>query len=171
MPLSEATLIRLHTEYALMAFRFAWSVTREEALAQDVVQELFLRLARGTLRVDGARSERSLIFRMVRNLALDLLRRGRVREDAASRWAAELPEWFEPVAGGEEEQTQRALTEILCLLPEEQRSVIHLHVWEDLSFREIGELLEAPTQTVASRYRYGLAKLREALQHLETVLL
>ncbi|MEQ1748554.1 MAG: sigma factor-like helix-turn-helix DNA-binding protein [Prosthecobacter sp.] len=45
-------------------------------------------------------------------------------------------------------------------MSEEQRTVIHLHLWEEMSFREIGELLAAPTQTIASRYRYGLEKLR-----------
>ena len=45
-------------------------------------------------------------------------------------------------------------------MPEEQRSVVHLHVWEDMTFREIGELLGLPTQTIASRYRYALDKLR-----------
>src|SRR5580704_6369031 len=98
MPPSEATLIRLHAAYALMAFRFAWSVTRDEALAQDVVQELFLKLARGVFKMEEARSERAMIFRVTRNLALDVLRRGRVRADLADRWAAEMPEWFEPAA-------------------------------------------------------------------------
>jgi DNA-directed RNA polymerase specialized sigma24 family protein len=39
-------------------------------------------------------------------------------------------------------------------LPDEQHSVVHLHVWEEMTFREIGELLSQPTQTIASRYRY-----------------
>ena len=37
---------------------------------------------------------------------------------------------------------------------------MQLHVWEDMTFREIGELLGQLTQTIASRYRYALEKLR-----------
>jgi RNA polymerase sigma-70 factor (ECF subfamily) len=38
--------------------------------------------------------------------------------------------------------------------------VVHLHVWEEMTFREIGEMLGHSTQTIASRYRYALDKLR-----------
>jgi RNA polymerase sigma-70 factor (ECF subfamily) len=154
MPPSEATLSRLHAEHALSVYRFAWSVTKDEMMARDVVQELFLKLARDVDAVAKARSERAVIFTMVRNLALDALRRRAREEKALQTWGQELPGWFEPAADHE------TLTAALAELPEEQRSVVHLHVWEDMAFREIGELLGQPTQTIASRYRYALEKLR-----------
>ncbi len=153
MPPTEATLTRLHAEHALNAYRFAWSVTKDEMMARDVVQELFLKLARDADAITKARSERAVIFTMVRNLALDALRRRAREEKALEAWEQE-PTWFEPAADHE------ALTAALAMLPEEQRSVVHLHVWEEMSFREIGELLALPTQTIASRYRYALEKLR-----------
>jgi RNA polymerase sigma-70 factor (ECF subfamily) len=158
MPPTEATLTRLHADYAVSAYRFAWSVTKDESLAQEVVQELFLKLARDAAVISHAQSERAIIFTLTRNLALDALRRRSTREDALQRFADESPGWFLPAADTEETRDQ--ITTALAALPEEQRSVIHLHVWEELSFREIGELLGLPTQTVASRYRYGLEKLR-----------
>lgn len=151
-------------------YRFAWSVTKDEALAQEVVQELFLKLARDGSLVDGAQSERAVIFTLTRNLALDALRRHARQAKAMERLAHELPEWFLPASDGNAEETRLLLTATLAELPEDQRSVIHLHVWEELSFREIGELLGAPTQTIASRYRYGLEKLRAALLKLEPTL-
>lgn len=63
-------------------------------------------------------------------------------------WGQELPGWFEPTADHETLITAQAE------LPEEQRSVVHLHMWEEMTFREIGELLGQSTQTIASRYRY-----------------
>lgn len=158
MPPTEATLARLHADYAVSAYRFAWSVTKDESLAQEVVQELFLKLARDSGLITTAQSERAMIFTLTRNLALDALRRRSTRETAMERFANESPAWFLPCADAEETRTQ--ITAALAALPENQRTVIHLHVWEDLSFREIGELLGLPTQTVASRYRYGLEKLR-----------
>jgi RNA polymerase sigma-70 factor (ECF subfamily) len=119
-----------------------------------VVQELFLKLARDVDAVAKARSERAVIFTIVRNLALDALRRRAREEKALSHWEEQTPTWFEPAADHE------TLIAALAELPEEQRSVVHLHVWEDMAFREIGELLGQPTQTIASRYRYALEKLR-----------
>ncbi|HEY1049384.1 MAG TPA: RNA polymerase sigma factor [Prosthecobacter sp.] len=166
MPPSEATLIRLHAEHATGVFRFAWSVTKDESLAQEVVQDLFLKLARDGSLIADAQSERAVIFTLTRNLALDALRRHARQVKAMQRLADELPEWFLPASHGNVDES-RLITSTLAELPEEQRSVIHLHVWEELSFREIGELLGAPTQTIASRYRYGLEKLRSALLKLE----
>ena len=160
MPPAEATLTRLHSDYALSAYRFAWSVTKDESLAQEVVQELFLKLARDAGLITTALSERAVIFTLTRNLAFDALRRRSTRQAALQRFEQEFPGWFLPAADAEAEEVRAQITAALSTLPEEQRSVIHLHVWEELSFREIGELLGLPTQTVASRYRYGLEKLR-----------
>lgn len=155
MPPSEATLSRLHADHAVSVYRFAWSVTKDESLAQEVVQELFLKLARDAEAITTAHSERAMLFTMARNLALDALRQRQRQEKALEAWEqAQPPDWFEPAADHE------ALIATLAALPEEQRSVVHLHVWEDMTFREIGELLGLPTQTIASRYRYALDKLR-----------
>ena len=51
-------------------------------------------------------------------------------------------------------------------LPAEQRAVVHLKLWEGLTFEQIAELLDLPLNTAASRYRYGLDKLRQRLRPL-----
>jgi RNA polymerase sigma-70 factor (ECF subfamily) len=51
------------------------------------------------------------------------------------------------------------------LVPE-QRAVVHLKLWERLTFEQIAELVGVPPNTAASRYRYGLDKLRERLRSL-----
>lgn len=85
---------------------------------------------------------------MARNLSLDALRRRQGEEKALEAWEQDLPGWFEPADDHEA---------LITALAEEQRSVVHLHVWEEMTFREIGELLSQP---IASRYRYALEKLR-----------
>lgn len=164
MPPTEAELIRLHTAHAERVFRYAWSITKEESLAEDVVQELFLKLARDVSSITGARSEAAMLLTMTRNLAVDALRRAKSRDTTQKRWAAELPEWFEIAEDQDLAHQQARLTAALASLPEEQRSAVHLHVWEGLTFREIGEMTGLPTQTIVSRYRYGLTKLRAALE-------
>lgn len=164
MPPNEAELIRLHAAHAERVFRYAWSITKQEPMAEDVVQELFLKLARDVSSITGARSEAAMLLTMTRNLAVDALRRAKSRDTTQKRWAAELPEWFEIAEDQDLAHQQARLTAALASLPEEQRSAVHLHVWEGLTFREIGEIAGLPTQTIVSRYRYGLTKLRAALE-------
>jgi RNA polymerase sigma-70 factor (ECF subfamily) len=54
----------------------------------------------------------------------------------------------------------------LASLPAEQRAVVHLKLWEGLTFEEIAVALEIPLNTAASRYRYGVDKLRQHLRPL-----
>jgi RNA polymerase sigma-70 factor (ECF subfamily) len=51
----------------------------------------------------------------------------------------------------------------MAALPDDQQQVIVLHVWGELTFPQIGELLDISSNTAASRYRYALAKLRESM--------
>jgi RNA polymerase sigma-70 factor (ECF subfamily) len=52
-------------------------------------------------------------------------------------------------------------------LPEDQRAVVHLKIWEDMTFAQIGETLGLPANTAASRYRYALEKLEALLRPLQ----
>ncbi|RYD24670.1 MAG: hypothetical protein EOP86_28320, partial [Verrucomicrobiaceae bacterium] len=56
---------------------------------------------------------------------------------------------------------------LLMALPEEQRAVVHLKLWEDLTFARIAEVLGIPANTAASRYRYAMQKMRQALKPAE----
>jgi len=58
------------------------------------------------------------------------------------------------------------LSRALAELPPEQRAVVHLKLWEGLTFEQIAAALEIPLNTAVSRYRYGLDKLRERLRPL-----
>jgi RNA polymerase sigma-70 factor (ECF subfamily) len=53
------------------------------------------------------------------------------------------------------------LQELLARLPREQREVVALKVWEEMTFAEIAQVVKASPNTVASRYRYGIEKLRD----------
>ncbi len=68
---------------------------------------------------------------------------------------------FEPAAGEDE---QRLLEAAIGALPIEQREVLTLKIWGELTFAEIGEALSIPANTAASRYRYALSALRKSMQ-------
>ncbi len=66
---------------------------------------------------------------------------------------------------------QRAVLVALRTLPLEQRQVVVLKIWEELTFQEIADLLDCSIQTAASRYRYAIQKLMPKLKacHEETI--
>jgi RNA polymerase sigma-70 factor, ECF subfamily len=142
-------LYELHGR-ALLAYACAF--LRDPSDAEDVVHQVFLRLLRGG--VTGAVHSPGYLFRAVRNGALNDIRR-RSREVDLDGDA----QWLESPSGSKE--TALALQSALSALPDEQREVVVLRVWGQLTFEEIAGVVDIPPNTAASRYRYGLAKLKE----------
>jgi len=95
----------------------------------------------------------------LRRAALDLLRRGdrRAAREKVVGDDMETVSWFEPEA----DPRLAALVDSLKLLPTEQREVVVLKVWGDLTFDEIGEQLSISPNTAASRWRYAMEALRK----------
>ena len=123
--------------------------------AEDVVQETFIALLR--LQQQPELPEHYCV-RSFRNRALNYRRslwRRLTRELESKRW-------FE--LGVEESPAERAAMHHLAALPGDQREVIVLKIWHDLTFEEIAELLAISPNTAAGRYRYGLQKLKARLK-------
>lgn len=142
---------------ALVLFARAWVPTRADA--EDIVQEAFVRFWRSP---DRASDPTAYLFVCVKRCALDWVRaRGR---QARREAAAAKPE-SEPLFDGPLEQAERraAVAAALDTLPEAQREVLVMKVWGGLTFPQIAAALGVPPDTVASRFRYALAKLREVL--------
>jgi RNA polymerase sigma-70 factor (ECF subfamily) len=95
-----------------------------------------------------------------------LIRRRGTRARTKENFAAEIISIFAPAENPDENFFRDELSEALAQLPEEQRTVLHLKLWEGLTFDQIAGTLEISPNTAASRYRYGLDKLRERLRHL-----
>jgi len=149
---------RLYSEHAALLTGYACSLTGDRSAAEDVVHQVFARLLRGDIVV----RERPLTYlcQAVRNGVMNQ-RRTRAREVALDQNGAS---WLQ--APPSLEETGLAIEAALRRLPEEQREVIVLKVWGRLSFEEVGDAVGAPANTAASRYRYGLSKLRELLKPL-----
>jgi len=151
------------------AYRFARWLGRSEADAEDVVQEAMLRAWRAfeALREPDAKA---WLLAIVRNCAASLHQREQRRAQVP------LPEEHEPDAAalvapsGDPEsaaaqlEQQRVLRRLLAELPEEQREVLVLRELEELNYREIAAVINAPIGTVMSR----LARARGALRVLWT---
>jgi RNA polymerase sigma-70 factor (ECF subfamily) len=165
MPLPE-DLARLYDDHAQAIFAFLFQLTRHESDTRDLLQDLFMKLARQPERRAGLRDERAFLLRLAHNAAIDLMRRRGTRQRNYEQLAADPDELFAPAQDPDEQAFRRALTEALGALPPDQRVVVHLKLWEGMTFEAIAALLDVPLNTAASRYRYGLDKLRERLRPL-----
>ncbi|MGA3145178.1 MAG: RNA polymerase sigma factor [Verrucomicrobiota bacterium] len=159
-------LRRLYDEHAQALYAFLLNLTRDEADTRDLLQDVFVKLARDPELLASVRDERAFLIRLAHNAAIDLIRRHGTRDKTREQFAAEIISPFAP-AGDPDEQTFRVvLAGALAELPPEQRVVVHLKLWDGLTFEQIAGALDIPLNTAASRYRYGLDKLREQLRPL-----
>jgi RNA polymerase sigma-70 factor (ECF subfamily) len=142
---------------ALVLFARQWVSSRADA--EDVVQEAFIRFWRSRERVA---EPTAYLYACVKNCALHW-QRGRNRQCRREQVAArpEAETWF--AASLEHEERRAAIDAALRNVPENQREVLVMKIWGDLSFVQIALALRIPANTAASRYRYALAKLREQL--------
>ena len=159
-------LHQLYDAHAPALFAFLINFTRREADARDVLQELFLKLSARPEKLHGVREERAYLLRLAHHLAIDAHRRRATHEAAVERAAIEPIPLFAVSTDPDEAAFRSALAKALAELPPDQRAVVHLKLWEQMTFAEVAEALEIPANTAASRYRYGIDKLQAHLRPL-----
>lgn len=155
---------RLYDQHAQPLYAFLLNLTRDEADTRDLLQDVFVKLARDPGLLRGVREERAFLIRLAHNAAIDLLRRRGTRERTRGNFAAEIISPFAPPGDPDEAAFRSELAAALAELPPEQRAVAHLKLWEGLTFEQIATALGIPPNTAASRYRYALDKLRARLR-------
>src|SRR5471030_2880140 len=122
---------RLYDEHAQPLFAFLQNFTRDEADTRDLLQEIFVKLAREPELLDSVREERAFLIRLAHNAAIDLIRRRGTRERTKENLTAEAISIFAPTNDPDEKVFRDELTNALGELPEEQRAVVHLKLWGD----------------------------------------
>lgn len=129
--------------------------------AADVVQEVFVRVARQRERLGDVRSPRAWLLAIAHRLAVDVARRrSRRREDPPDALELVHAPAHDPGRTVDAQHVSTLLTE----LPSTQREAVYLRHFQDLSFALIGDVTGVPTFTAASRYRLGIARLRRLLE-------
>jgi len=146
---------RLYDEHGPALLAYACALLRDPSAAEDVLHQVFLNVIRGRAAV--AQDVKPYLFRAVRNTALNHIR-GQAREVELADGGV----WLESPDGSTE--TALALQSALKTLPDEQREVMVLKIWGELTFEEAASVIGISPNTAASRYRYGLAKLKEIWQ-------
>lgn len=162
-------LLRRHLDGV---YAFAARLLGDPRDADDIAQEAFVRAWKNLRKFDRARNFRTWLFAIAKNAALDHIK----RKKAVPFSLFDDEDGGNAVVDGLEDPTPLApelldragiaaeLAAAMGKIPAAQRMVLWLHYNDHLTFREIGEALEAPLHTVKSRHRRGLMALKEILE-------
>lgn len=166
----------LVTRHRKAVYNFIVRFVRDPAQAEDVLQETFLRIVKSADAYEKQAKFTTWMYTIARNLCVDASRRGKHRKaaslDAPVNGEADAPALIERVADAGAtidrqaigRQMAERMQQAIAELPDEQREIFLLREVNDLQFNEIAEIVGCPENTVKSRMRYALEKLREALE-------
>ena len=150
---SDETISRIVETYSPMLLRLACTRLDDPADAEDIVQEVFLKLLTARPLFRDSEHEKAWLIRTTLHRASDL------RRSAARR---NVP--LEEAAQAAASQAGSELLTAVRALPEPYSAVIHLYYYEEYSIKEIAKLLGVPTPTVGTRLARGRERLRRLLK-------
>jgi RNA polymerase sigma-70 factor (ECF subfamily) len=166
----EEALREIYGKYSPAVFGLAMRVLANEALAEDVTQDVFVRLWQQPSRFDPERGQlRAYLLAMAHSRAVERVRseeslRRRHRTVAEEPVLNTAPDPERIVLDGD---TGAAVRKALASLPTVQRVPIEMAYFEGLSYRQVATALAEPEGTIKYRIRCGMQKLRAALREVE----
>lgn len=143
----------LYQQHGPALLAYGMSLLGNRAAAEDVLHQVFLKLLGKSQLPDDPRP---YLFKAVRNNAFNTTRGDARFTDIGGQ------EWL--VKPTEKVQAALEIEQAMRQLPAEQREVVAMKIWGEMTLAEIAQVLEIPENTAASRYRYALNKLREVLK-------
>jgi RNA polymerase sigma-70 factor (ECF subfamily) len=174
---SESALEELLIRYQQKVFSYILTVVRNKELAEDLFQETFIKVI-NTLRTGNYREEGKFsqwIMRIARNLIIDYFRRNQKMSFVENSYGVDIFDGFsEPSMSIEQmiitKQIHDSLRDLITLLPKEQREVLMMRLYQDMSFKEIAEQTNVSINTALGRMRYAILNLRKLVVEKKTVL-
>jgi len=153
--------VRLYDEYSGLIYAVALRILRNQASAEDVVQDVFLQLWRNPTSFDSQRGRLGPWLAVIaRHKAVDLLRKRKSEGDSSEAPASELAASPAPVHSGADADKAKSL---MARLPVDQRQALELAYLDGLTHVEIAARTGTPLGTIKSRIRLGLLFLRKEL--------
>ncbi len=169
-----AAFTQLYERHRLGLFRFLMGLCGDQAVAEEVFQETWMSLIRSeSVQREAAVLFKTWLYQIARNRLIDhwrkqgkRLQREEVFDEQLHDQAMDEPD---PERQLSLSQDQARIQAALADLPAEQREVFLLRAHADLELHEIAELTRTPAETVKSRLRYALQKMRRLLSTAEEV--
>lgn len=156
-------LCRIYEKYEDYMLTVAVSLLNDINAAEDVVHDVFVSFAQSAEKIRLNGNLKGYLTTCVANLARDRIRarhRQPIGLDDAEPVSLEL---IEPLQSLIDDEQLKRLSFAIAQLPYQQREVVTLHLQGGMSFKTIAESQSASINTIQSRYRYGLEKLRSLL--------
>lgn len=163
---SEGYVTEAYQQHSRALLAFARSLLSNRALAEEVVQDVFVRLATRPQSFDPVRGAlRSYLLTQTRWRCVDLIRSEESRRQRERRASAEAAPYVLPDVDDRQVETDRlealtAMGDALVQLPLDERLPIDLAYYGELTYKEVAEVLGWPEGTVKSRIRRGLHRMR-----------
>lgn len=154
-----------------MVYRYAFRMTRDMEDAEDITQDTFVKLWKNIEKFDLDKNFRTWLLGIAHNTAIDLLRKKRDfvfsdfdTENSENSFSELIVDPVPlPAVVFENAEKKKILDKALENLSFESREVLTLYFEDDLTFSEIGDILNKPLNTVKSQYRRALIALRKFL--------
>jgi RNA polymerase sigma-70 factor (ECF subfamily) len=160
----EAALRALLAAHQMRVFRFVLRLVGNEAVAEEVMSEVFLEVWRNAARFEGASAPSTWILSIAHHRAVSRLRKRREEtwdEDAAG---ALRDEGDDPEVAVQKADKGEALRHCIDKLSADHKAVIDLVYYHELSVSEVSEVLKIPENTVKTRMYYARKRLSELLK-------
>jgi RNA polymerase sigma-70 factor (ECF subfamily) len=152
-----AAVVMIWERYASDLFAYLQAVLCSRHDAEDVLQTVFVRIVQKRHRLAKARHLDAYVYRIARNEAFSFISRRKREPNVETVNKSWL---IAPEGHKEQNELAEQLQAVLALLPRPQREVIVMKIYRQKTFLEISRILGLSQNTVASRYRYGMEKLR-----------
>jgi RNA polymerase sigma-70 factor (ECF subfamily) len=163
-----AAFTELFRLYEAQVYRLAVTILRHEQDAEDVVQDVFLRVFERIKSYEGHSSFKTWLTAIVVNTCRDRLRRQKVRYAFSLDWLRGKASAQDVVEEVSQRQQQQQVWAMVNQLDEKYRFPLILHYVENLSCDEVATVLQIPTSTVYSRLNTARLKLRQFHQERMT---
>jgi len=158
-----AELAAFFEQYKRRAYQFAFQMVGDPDDALELTQEAFLRLHRHWSRRDPSQPAAPWLYAVLRNLAIDLMRRRAVRKQVGAAREPEVDQRVGPEALAVRRQLDAAVRRAIERLPAEQREVLLLKDFHGLSYAEIARVTGTTPTLVSSRLHDARERLRRQL--------
>ena len=144
-------------------FGLAYSFLRDREAAEDVTQEVFIKVWRALPRYDGRASMSTWIYTIARNASLSALRSRRPQSSLSDAEVMEAVEGVDPAPSADAGVDRAAILRLVEQLPTRQRQVIMLFYMEEQSHEEVAAMLAMPVGTVKTLLHRARARLSAAV--------
>jgi RNA polymerase sigma-70 factor (ECF subfamily) len=160
-------LHQIWNDHAQAIYAYLLRLSRDREQSADGVQDVFFRLAQNDALLERiAPDPRGFLVRLAHNLFVDKIRRAQACERVFAKMGLDGKEPLIDAADPDLAALDAATTGALERLPTDQRAVVYARLWKHLTFDEIALELGISINTAASRFRYGINKMREDLRVL-----